>query len=46
METDERTFFVGVQDGGLKKVAFSGLSQDGSCRDAESLERLSATLAS
>lgn len=32
------TFLVGVQDGGSKKVALSGLSQDGSCRDAESLE--------
>lgn len=40
------TLFVGVQDGGLKKVALSGLTDAGSWRDIESLETLSVWLTS
>lgn len=40
------TLFVGVQDGGLKNVALSGLTDVGSWRDIESLETLSVWLTS
>lgn len=40
------TFLVGVQDGGLKNVVLSGLTDEQSWRDTESLETLSVWVAS
>lgn len=40
------TFLVGVQDGGLKNVVLSGLTDGESWRDAESLQTLSVWVAS